>query len=116
MTRRRQRDVTRPLWISVVLAALATGGCQRGYKTADDLEADDRGPRACWDSCKKLGLQMSAFVLVEHSASACVCAPPGQSARAQASGASAGAAHALLEQQRQQAAQRNPSTYAPPAR
>jgi hypothetical protein len=51
-------------------------GCYRGYKSAKELETDERGPKACAASCKELGLEMSAFVLVERQTSGCVCSPP----------------------------------------
>jgi hypothetical protein len=60
---------------AVLLIPLFVGGCYRGYKSAEDLESEDRGPTACQKSCAQLGMHMSAFVLVEHTTSGCVCAP-----------------------------------------
>ena len=57
------------------LGAFALSGCYRGYKSAKELDSDERGPKACVQSCKELGLEMSAFVLVERQASGCVCSP-----------------------------------------
>src|SRR5262245_42896444 len=60
----------------LLAGASALAGCMRGYKSADDLNSDKRGPDACVKSCQELGLQMSAFVLVEAGMSGCVCSPP----------------------------------------
>jgi hypothetical protein len=60
------------LGISTLLLSTA---CYRGYKSAEDLEKDERGPGNCAQSCQELGLRMSAFILVEHEASGCVCEP-----------------------------------------
>lgn len=102
----------RPHWL-VILIVLALGtlsvGCARGYKSARALESDDRGPKACVNSCHELGLEMSGFVLVEHEASACVCAPRGLG---QNGAAASAAAHVLLQQraaqQQQQQQQQQP--------
>jgi hypothetical protein len=89
------------LFLALVL--LLTSGCYRGYKSVDELEDDDRGPKACETSCRDLKMQMTAFVLVEHGTSGCVCSPvtatppPGPVAAAAAS-------HVVIEEQRQQAA------------
>src|SRR5262245_42751711 len=60
-------------------------GCYRGYKSAKELDSDERGPKACEQACKDLGLQMSAFVLVERQTSGCVCSPAANPAPASAS-------------------------------
>lgn len=88
-------------WAVVTGVCLLIGsGCHRGYKTAEDLDSDDRGPQACAKSCSDLGMQMSAFVLVEHGTSGCVCAPTGPAPAGPP--AAAAAAHVMLEQERQQ--------------
>lgn len=95
--------------------ALLQNGCYQGYKPADELEDDERGPRACYQSCLDLGMHMSAFVLVDHDTSGCVCSPnPGQSPQ-QAElegGAAAGAAYAMIQAER--AAQQQAQAQASP--
>src|SRR5512142_898112 len=59
----------------VLLGGCAASACYRGYKSAKELDSEDRGPKACAASCKDLGMQMSAFVLVERQTSGCVCSP-----------------------------------------
>ena len=96
--------------------ALLLNGCFSGYKPADELEDDERGPRACAQSCQELGMYMSAFVLVDRETSGCVCSPnPGQPApQAELeAGAAAGAAYAMIQAQR--AAQRQAQTQVTPA-
>jgi hypothetical protein len=61
--------------VCAVFGLLALPGCYRGYKSAKELDTDERGPKACVKSCKELGLEMSAFVLVERQTSGCVCSP-----------------------------------------
>lgn len=91
-------------FVLAVLSACVTSACYRGYKSAKELDSDERGPTACAKSCKDLGMQMSAFVLVEHGMSGCVCSPPGApSAGGPASAAAA--AHIVQEEQREQQAQ-----------
>ncbi len=86
---------------TVAMMSLGVCGCFRGYKSASELESDDRGPSACADSCQELGMKMTAFVLVERETSGCVCSPLGETSAAEDSSAAA-AAHVLLEQRRQQ--------------
>lgn len=97
------------------IGLLALSGCYRGYKSPRDLDADERGPKACETSCKELGLQMSAFVLVEHQTSGCVCSPPDKPAP---SGpvAAAAAAQVVDEQKKKAAEQQHTeqTTVAPP--
>ena len=81
------------------LVLLVTSGCYRGYKTAEELEGDDRGPTACASSCRELGMEMTAFVLVENSTSGCVCSPKGSAGTVGATAAAA-ASHVLAEQER----------------
>jgi len=97
----------------VAAFALLTSACARGYKSAEDLESDRRGPGACDQSCRELGMQMTGFVLVEHGTSGCVCSPVGPSPVPGHVGAAA-ASHVLLEQQRQQ--QQQQQQYRPPPR
>jgi hypothetical protein len=68
----------KPAWSSAFVissAALWLSGCATGYQSADALESAERGPAACARSCQNLGMRMSAFVLVEHDVSGCVCSP-----------------------------------------
>lgn len=95
--------------VLAVVAALAVSACYRGYKSAKDLDSDERGPNACAKSCKDLGMQMSAFVLVEHGTSGCVCSPPG-AATAGGPATAAAAAHVIQEEQREQEAQQQMQT------
>lgn len=83
------------------IVAVLLGGCYRGYKSPKDLEADGRGPTACSKSCQELGLQMSAFVLVEHGMSGCVCSPPGAPPPS-GPAAAAAAGHVMMQQQQEQ--------------
>ncbi|WP_437971848.1 hypothetical protein WMF04_22255 [Sorangium sp. So ce260] len=59
----------------MAVAALALGGCNRGYQTAAELESAERGPTHCASSCHELGMRMSAFVLVDRAVAGCVCEP-----------------------------------------
>ncbi|WP_437820763.1 hypothetical protein [Sorangium sp. So ce1078] len=59
----------------MAVAALALGGCNRGYQTAAELESAERGPTHCASSCYALGMRMSAFVLVDRAVAGCVCEP-----------------------------------------
>ena len=87
--------------------AFFTGGCSQGFKTANDLEQDERGPKACEKSCAEFGMHMSAFVLFERDHSGCVCSP-GTEKAADDGATPVAAGHAVLiearreEQQRQQ--------------
>jgi hypothetical protein len=96
------KPTNRPLdpRLLVLLGSLLVAGCYRGYKSADELETDERGPTACAQSCRDLNMQMSAFVLVEHGTSGCVCSPV--TAPPTGGSAAAAAGHVLLEQQREQ--------------
>jgi len=89
--------------------SLLLSGCYQGYKPADELEDDERGPSACAQSCHGLGMHMSAFVLVDRGTSGCVCSPNQgpQPSQAELDATAAAAAYAMLEAQRQaqQAAQ-----------
>lgn len=98
------------MWVSrVALVSLMglclTSACYRGYKDAKSLDSDDRGPTACAKACQQLGLQMSAFILVEHEASGCVCSPPGATPSAGGPAGAAAAAEVLMEQERARQAQ-----------
>src|SRR5690606_37341265 len=58
----------------VVLAALAASlGCNRGYVSAEVLESSEIGPRHCDRTCSDFGMEMGAFVLIQHSYAGCVC-------------------------------------------
>lgn len=105
----------RPILALALMSGLACSACYRGYKSAGDLESDDRGPKDCANACQALGLTMSAFVLVEHTQSACVCAPA-HAGRALEDAAAAAAAGKLLidEEQRQADAARRWSGTPPP--
>ena len=101
----------------VLLGGCAASACYRGYKSAKELDSDDRGPKACVASCKDLGMQMSAFVLVERQTSGCVCSPLDKPA-SQATGVAAATAVtrvAVDAKKRDAAEQRQEqSTVAPP--
>lgn len=96
----------------IALACLASTGCYRGYKSASALESDKRDPKSCAATCKEFGLKMSAFVLVEHATSACVCAPA--DAPTAGDGAAAAAAQLLLQQNKQAADRAQSLTAVPP--
>ena len=96
---------------------LVLSGCYQGYKPADELEEDERGPSACAQSCHELGMHMSAFVLVDRATSGCVCSPnqgpPASQAELDATGAAA--AYAMLEAERQAQQQAAQTQVGPPA-
>lgn len=83
--------------------SLLVNGCFQGYKRADELEDEERGPSACAQSCQELGMHMSAFVLVDRQTSGCVCSPNpvAQAPRAELEASGPAAAYAMLEAQRQ---------------
>jgi hypothetical protein len=89
----------------VVGLGLCLSSCYRGYKSAKDLDTDQRGPRACAAACRDLGLQMSAFVLVEHQTSGCVCAPPDKQPAHAAAPAAAAAAVQIVDDEKKRAAE-----------
>jgi len=96
-------------FLNVAMMGLLACGCGRGFKSADDLAQDKRGPRECEASCSELGMHMSAFVLFELEHSGCVCSPgAGKHADLADDGATPVAAgHAVLmekERQRQEQA------------
>src|SRR5262245_7250479 len=88
---------TRALFVALVLPLVA---CQQGYKSADDLRADQRGPDACDQSCRELGMRMTAFVLVEHGTSGCVCGVVTAQPTSSSAAAAAAAGHVVLEEAR----------------
>ena len=93
---------------AVVFCALLSNGCQQGFKSANDLENDERGPKECSASCEQFGMRMSAFVLFEHQHSGCVCSPKIETAGDTDGSIAVAAGHTILmqqEQQRQQQAQ-----------
>lgn len=58
------------------IAALLLGlGCNRGYISSEAMESGQIGPRNCEQTCSELGMQMGAFVMVQHSYAGCVCQP-----------------------------------------
>lgn len=92
------------------IAILAFGcvvisGCYRGYKSAKELDADERGPKACAVSCRELGLQMSAFVLVERQTSGCVCSPADKQTTLPPAVAAAAATQVVTEKKQQETEQ-----------
>lgn len=91
--------------VCAAVALLALPGCYRGYKSPKELDSDDRGPKACARSCKELGLEMSAFVLVEHQTSGCVCSPIEKKTAPLPAPAAAAAAGQVVEEQRKRAAE-----------
>jgi hypothetical protein len=92
--------------VCAAVALLALPGCYRGYKSAKELDSDERGPKACMASCKQLGLEMSAFVLVERQTSGCVCSPiEKKAAPVPAPVAAAATVQVVGEQQKQEAEQ-----------
>lgn len=103
--------------VLLMLVLCALPACQQGYKSADDLRADERGPEHCAQSCHELGMRMSAFVLVEHGTSGCVCAPTttGQGGELTGSTAGVAASHVVLEEARRQAEAQRQATTAPGA-
>lgn len=90
-----------PFRYLMALLSISALGCNQGFKTAQDLEADERGPKACADACTDLGMHMSAFVLFEKSSSGCVCSPNEVRSADQGSTAIAGGYAVLQEQERQ---------------
>jgi len=103
----RQRLQSRSGHVRAVLALSAAlcatvSGCYRGYKSPKELDSDERGPKACATACKELGLQMSAFVLVERQTSGCVCSPADKPA-ALPGPVAAAAATQVVEQKKQEA-------------
>lgn len=65
----------RQFLLALGLSVFAVGCQGSGFKSADDLESQQRGPKACAASCEQMGLEMAAFVLFEKDHSGCVCAP-----------------------------------------
>src|SRR6476469_4967827 len=57
-----------------LLSLVAGTGCA-GYQTADTLERTKLGPNHCAKACYDLGMRMTALVLIESSATGCVCEP-----------------------------------------
>jgi hypothetical protein len=103
--------------LGVLVVGTMLAGCYRGYKSAKELDSDDRGPKACAASCKDLGLQMSAFVLVEHQTSGCVCSPIEKQAAPLAGPVAAAAAAKVVEDEKKRAAEQqhaDPAVVAPP--
>jgi len=98
------RTTSSLLALTTMLSLLA-GGCQQGFKTADDLESDERGPKACSQSCSDLGMHMSAFVLFEHEHSGCVCSPGAKTNSGDDGSTAVAAGHAVLMQRQQQQSQ-----------
>jgi hypothetical protein len=94
---------TASVCVAVTLAAIS--GCYRGYKSAKDLDSDERGPKACASACKHLGLEMSAFVLVEHQTSGCVCSPIEKKAAPLPGPVAGAAATQVVDEQRKKAAE-----------
>ncbi len=95
---------SRTLALLVSLALL--GGCSQGFKSANDLENDERGPKECRSSCASVGMHMSAFVLFEHEHSGCVCSPGASAAPGESGSAAVAAGHAVLMQEEQERQQR----------
>jgi hypothetical protein len=92
------------LAFSVACLAVASMGCSQGYRSASDLQDDERGPQHCAQRCQELGMQMGAFVLVEHAIAGCVCEPirtSGGAAVTHSPGAVTGGVALIMEQQRQ---------------
>lgn len=58
-----------------ILVLLIAGGCQHGFASTESLEQAGLGPTACAQSCRDMGMEMAAIVLVQHSYSGCVCQP-----------------------------------------
>jgi hypothetical protein len=93
-------------FLGVAVACFVLSGCYRGYKSAKDLDSDDRGPKACAASCKELGMTMSAFVLVEHQTSGCVCTPEDKQTKPSGEVAAAAASQVVIQEEKRDAAQR----------
>ncbi len=87
-------------FVVLVFAAVSAVGCQQGFKNANDLESDERGPKACSSACEDLGMRMSAFVLVEHATSGCVCSPKAIVGSAEAEATAVAGGHLVIEEQR----------------
>ena len=83
----------------LAILVLLCSGCARGFKSADDLERDKRGPRECAASCAEFGMHMSAFVLFELYHSGCVCSPGEKAAPADDGATAVAAGHAVLMEQ-----------------
>ena len=109
----RKRDLYHRIIVGVGLSLLLSG-CFQGYKPADELADDERGPAACATSCQELGMYMSAFVLVDRDTSGCVCSPMQgpRAPQAELDATGAAAAYAMIEAQRQ--AQQHQAAQAPP--
>lgn len=97
---------------SVLLALVLGSACNRGYVSPEAMESGEIGPRYCAHTRSELGLEMGAFVLVQHSYAGCVCTPA-RTAGADVGGGVAANAGAVLaigeaarQQQQQAAAQR----------
>jgi hypothetical protein len=91
--------------VCAAITLLALSGCYRGYKSPKELDSDERGPKACARSCKELGLEMSAFVLVEHQTSGCVCSPVEKKTAPMPGPVAAAAAAQVVDEQRKRAAE-----------
>ena len=89
--------------VCAAVALLTLPGCYRGYKSPKELDSDDRGPKACMSVCKQLGLEMSAFVLVERQTSGCVCSPKEKSAAPLPAPVAAAAVSQTVDEQRKSA-------------
>lgn len=90
---------------AVALMLLVGTGCSRGYLSPEDMESGQIGPRYCAQTCDELGLEMGAFVLVQHSYAGCVCEPRRTSGGSEVVGGAAveaGATVAIIERQQQQ--------------
>lgn len=87
------------------IGALTLSACYRGYKSARELDADERGPKACAQSCKELGLEMSAFVLVERQTSGCVCSPAQKEQKPIAAPVAAAVTTQVVEEKKKQEAE-----------
>lgn len=70
------------------LVAVAAG-CRPGYMKASELADKGQGPDECSASCRDLGMEMGALVLVSDQLPACVCQP--QAVRSPAHGSQSGA-------------------------
>jgi hypothetical protein len=107
----------------VALVALISGasfsiGCSHGYMRAEDLTHAKRGPEDCAATCRDLGMEMGALVLVSNTLPACVCQPVGAKGAPTAGGASGSvggyvviAAAAAAAQQQQQMQQQQYSRH-----
>lgn len=100
--------MTKTISAFFLASALLAVGCNRGYLSADAMETGEIGPRHCQSNCEELGLEMGAFVLVQHGYAGCVCQPRRSSGSADLSGGvavNAGAVMAMAEAERRAAAQ-----------